>query len=96
MNKVKRGWTPIRDTIPKNTTSGTVTYYTAGEEVIGLPYGSNYHLGNDILLNRNLSTFYSAVENPDSILYKSHGGRQKTIAPAYGQVCSSFTGAFCG
>lgn len=96
MNKAKRGWTPIRSTIPKNTTKGEVTYYTAGEEVIGLPYGSNYHLGNDILLNRNLSTFYSAVENPGSILYNKTGGRQKTVAPAYGEVCSSFTGAFCG
>lgn len=90
VNKCLTEWTPLGN-IPKNTV-GT-NYYTGTIE--GLPYSSVFTYGDDIHYHRNLSTFYSAVKNPASILYtKGYGGNTHTGA-YYGTVCSSFVDYIC-
>lgn len=91
VNKCLTKWTPLGN-IPKNTV-GT-NYYTGTIE--GVPYSSIFTYGDDIHYHRNLSTFYSAVKNPASILYtKGYGGNTHTGA-YYGTVCSSFVNYLCG
>ncbi len=91
VNKCLTKWTPLGN-IPKNTV-GT-NYYTGTVE--GVPYSSVFTYGDDIHYHRNLSTFYSAVKNPASILYtKGYGGNTHTGA-YYGTVCSSFVDYICG
>ena len=76
-------WSPISE-IPK---------FEKGEIYSGIPYHANLHLaGRDVLVNRTLETFYSAVKNPASILYTGkYDDYDETGDPAYGSMCSSFT-----
>ena len=76
-------------------TSGEWPTYDSGEAHSGLPYSSVYANEGDILYNRTLSTFYSAVQNPKSVIYTQLGGvphvrNDGTRACYYGVVCSTF------
>ena len=90
VNKCFTKWTPLNN-IP--TPTNNLDYYNG--IISGLPYSSVFPYGQDILYNRNLSTFYSALENPASILYtKGYGGNTHT-GSYYGVVCSSFVDYLC-
>ena len=69
--------------------------YPKGAVIAGLPYSSVFNSEGDIFYNRSLATYYSAVKNPYSVLYKKrggvpHDGNNGTRACYYGVVCSSF------
>lgn len=95
-NKCIHKWT-TRQPLPYMVSSGTYGEYPAGTTVEGLPYSSVFYAGNDILFNKNINTFYSAIENPASVLYTEVGGDgENNRAGVYGIVCSSLVGWLCG
>lgn len=91
VNKCFTEWTPLGN-IPKNT---LVESYYLGN-IKGLPYSSVFTYGQDIHYHRNLSTFYSALKNPASILYTRGYGKNTHRGSYYGTVCSSFVCYLCG
>ena len=67
----------------------------------GLPYSGVFCQDGDILLNRNLATFFSAINNPYSILYQGAIeeptlNKNNRRASKYGVVCSTFGSALAG
>lgn len=79
------------------------TKYT-GAVIKGLPYSSVFWNDSDILWNRNLSSFYSAMLNPASIVYQGSiweildGATVATKASSnyYGTMCSGLAGKAVG
>ena len=61
-------WTPLRD-VPSFTRLGEKLWHKAGVEVTGLPYSSPEPTDSFLCENYSLSTFFTAVANPDSALY---------------------------
>ena len=45
-------------------TNGNYRTYSENQPLEGIPYSSTYRTGGDVFVNRNLSTFYSAICNP--------------------------------
>jgi hypothetical protein len=67
-------------------------FFRAGEALSGLPYSSARTDGRFIMSDVSLDTFFSALENPDSVLYTHNlfGGAVDNCAPFYGIVCSAY------
>ena len=82
-------------TYPKlNTTSD---FIPLGYSTPGLIYSSTLRDGTDALWNVNPSTYYSAVQNPASVLYtEDNRGRVSNEAGYYGSVCSTTALKACG
>ena len=90
IQEMREEWIALRP-IPFEKEHGTKRYLEEGPHW-GIPYSSIIGLGMDIGFNRNLNTFFSAVKNPASIMYKdniSYGGYQSAN---YGLVCTTFSG----
>ena len=91
-------------TKPVVTTAATYPkLYTAsdfiplGYSTPGLIYSSTLRDGTDALWNVNPSTYYSAVQNPASVLYtEDNRGRVSNEAGYYGSVCSTTALKACG
>ena len=68
-----------------------------GNSTPGLIYSSTLRDGTDALWNVNPSTYYSAVQNPASVLYtEDNRGRVSNEAGYYGSVCSTTALKACG
>ena len=82
-------------TYPKlNTTSD---FIPLGHSTPGIIYSSTLRDGTDALWNVNPSTYYSAVQNPASVLYtEDNRGRVSNEAGYYGSVCSTTALRACG
>ena len=82
-------------TYPKlNTTSD---FIPLGHSTPGIIYSSTLRDGTDALWNVNPSTYYSAVQNPASVLYtEDNRGRVWNEAGYYGSVCSTTALKVCG
>ena len=93
LEQIRRPWHPIGTTMIKSTTDapGVFTYFTNGETYNLIPYSRVIEEGHDIFFDRNLATFFSAVENPASIVYQPQTkiGRAY-VRNNYGAVCVSF------
>ena len=78
-----------------NRTSGKWPTHPKGATLEALPYSSVIMQDGDIFYNRSLATYYSALKNPYSVLYKTQAGAPNSEpaskrASAYGVVCSTF------
>lgn len=72
-------------------------YYSVGFTAPGIVYSSTFRDGTDVLWNLNISTYYSAVANPASVLYtQNNWGRVSNEAAYYGSVCSTTALKCCG
>lgn len=91
-------WTPLRDvprtvrvvsqTCPEDTPKSK---YEAWRPVVGLPYSSVRYEEKFIGINVSFETYYTALMNPESVLYKRDlTGKGKRMSSWYGMVCSSF------
>ena len=74
--QAKRSWKPASGKMFRGITVSeeepkelTTTYYDENETYNIIPYGMGIVSGLDVLYDRNLATFFSAVKNPASILY---------------------------
>ena len=91
-------------TKPVVTTAATYPKLNTAEDFIplgystpGLIYSSTLRDGTDALWNVNPSTYYSAVQNPASVLYtEDNRGRVWNEAGYYGSVCSTTALKACG
>ena len=91
-------------TKPVVTTAATYPKLYTAEDFIplgystpGLIYSSTLRDGTDALWNVNPSTYYSAVQNPASVLYtEDNRGRVSNEAGYYGSVCSTTALKACG
>lgn len=91
-------------TKPVVTTAATYPKLNTAEDFIplgystpGLIYSSTLRDGTDALWNVNPSTYYSAVQNPASVLYtEDNRGRVSNEAGYYGSVCSTTALKACG
>lgn len=81
-------WTPLRD-VPTYTKQAGKTVHPAGVEVTGLPYSSPEPTDTFILENISISTFLSAVSNPDSALYHRDLKGHRNSWTYFGVVCNS-------
>lgn len=57
----------------------------------GIPYSSIIGMGGDVYYNRSLSTFFSAVKNPASIIYKDNWSWGPYQSCNYGAVCTTMS-----
>jgi hypothetical protein len=72
-------------------------FIPSGYSTPGLIYSSTLRDGTDALWNVNPSTYYSAVQNPASVLYtEDNRGRVSNEAGYYGSVCSTTALKACG
>ena len=77
--------------------SDATSYLPVGHSVPGIIYSSTFRDGTDALWNINPSTYYSAVNNPASVLYtEDNRGRVWNEAAYYGSVCSTTALKCCG
>ena len=82
-------------TYPKLNTA--MDFIPLGYSTPGLIYSSTLRDGTDALWNVNPSTYYSAVQNPASVLYtEDNRGRVSNEAGYYGSVCSTTALKACG
>lgn len=82
-------------TYPKLNTASD--FIPLGYSTPGLIYSSTLRDGTDALWNVNPSTYYSAVQNPASVLYtEDNRGRVSNEAGYYGSVCSTTALRACG
>ena len=106
IKKCFKKWRPIKNfsfLTSQDSTYKTGIIYSCNIES-GLPYSSVIFNDSDILWNRNLSTFYSSLENPGSIVYQGPvnklANNQDYISKArsnyYGMVCSTFASKILG
>ena len=92
-------WTkPVVTTAATYPKRGTASdYIPLGYSTPGLIYSSTLRDGTDALWNVNPSTYYSAVQNPASVLYtEDNRGRVSNEAGYYGSVCSTTALKACG
>lgn len=101
--RMNEPWTPVTTGMKRASSKAGITEwpeFTEGVEYRGLPYSGAYNTEGDILINRNISTFYSAVLNPESVLYTRQAGEPGASsglrATYYGTVCSSFASRMIG
>ena len=106
VRKCFKSWEVLRDmsllTLQNGQHRTGVVYRGDIEE--GLPYSSVFWNDSDILWNRNLATFYSAMLNPASIVYQGSVfeiTQNKTVASRassnyYGTMCSGLAGKLLG
>ena len=78
-------WTPVGD-VPNNQ-----GFYSAGVEVIGIPYSSVKEKDKFVGLDVSFTTFMTAVHNPRSVLYTENVRK----APYSGVNCASYYGTVC-
>lgn len=72
-------------------------FIPSGYSTPGIIYSSTLRDGTDALWNVNPSTYYSAVQNPASVLYtEDNRGRVSNEAGYYGSVCSTTALRACG
>lgn len=81
-------------TFPKKNTNwkkpDAVMYFSEGSSIAGVPYSSVWREGLDVAWNILPSTFYSAANNPASVLYTDDcWDRVSNAASYYGTVCST-------
>lgn len=80
-------WTPV-DVVPHN-----FGFFSAGVEMIGIPYSSVKEMDKFVGLDVSFKTFMTAVHNPRSVLYTENVGKHPyngtNCAAYYGTVCSS-------
>lgn len=100
-------WTPKRP-YPKRGSKNGITYFEAGVEQQGLPYGLTWEFDKAICFDVSLVTFMTAVNNPYSLVYTevcsgnnstsawgtTYHGISDEVGPYYGNVCTEFT-AYC-
>lgn len=82
------------DTLPQKNTvwqkPDSVKYFDKGVSVSGIPYSSVWREGLDVAWNILPCTFYSAANNPASVLYKQDcWDKVYNAASYYGTVCST-------
>lgn len=98
----QKNWAAAYGTYPYIPKFGTVSYYAKGQMNKGIPYSNTFIGGGDVLFNRTLSTWKSAILNPASVLYTkvvgdgTSEGNGSPRAAAYGCVCSSFVSYMLG
>lgn len=80
-------WTPLRD-VPAFSRGPERSFHKAGVEVTGLPYSSPEPTDSFICENYSLSTFFSALANPDSALYHKDLGGIRNSWTYFGVVCN--------
>ncbi len=107
-NNAFKTWTTTSDgmlDIKNRDLDGNFITYPVNQSIEGIPYSSVYKTGGDVFINRNLSTFYSAVLNPNSVLYTMPlntdvnteiDGLGSGSCTWYGCVCSTFVAALLG
>ena len=91
-------WTPLKDyprcvkTVPEVPPEALPkSKFAAWRPQQGLPYSSVRYEEKFIGINVSLETFYTALMNPESVLYKRDlTARGKRMAGWYGTVCSAF------
>ena len=72
------------------------TWHTAYKPIHGVPYSSVRLHEKYVGYNVSFETFYTAAQNPNSVLYtKSQQGIGKGMAAFYGTVCSGFASYAC-
>ncbi len=81
-------WTPLRD-IPAFTIHSEKRWHKAGVEVTGMPYSSPEPTDSFLIENYSLNTFFSALANPDSVLYTKDLGGIRNSWTYIALVCNS-------
>lgn len=86
-------WTPLSD-VPHND-----GFFSAGTQIMGLPYSSARETDTFIGIEVSLETFMTALQNPASVLYTrnlrnpddpDYNSGNTNCATYYGVVCSTF------
>lgn len=77
--------------LPLNEVPGNAGPYTAGVEVLGIPYSSTKQINKYVGLDVTLHTFMTAVHNPRSVIYTENLSQ----APYFGVNCACYYGTVC-
>lgn len=93
IQEIREEWTALRD-IDFEKVKDQIEYFPEGNYQ-GIPYSAEIGRGGDVFYNRNLSTFFSAVNNPTSIMYQPHWSWGSYQSCNYGGVCSTLSGWIC-
>lgn len=92
---IRSKWMPLKTIKYSPEEKNVYRTIDQGAEQNAIPYSSIFTHGGDVFFQRNLSTFYSAVKNPGSILYRDPFTYGSLRGPNYGGVCTSLTGWLC-